>query len=413
MRLVASVTSVVACAAAATVLAPIRPAGAASGIGTDQARLRQLEARIAAEGARVQALVTSSAAQSARLATIRTEIGGARVLLAHDRRAEHQATLDLRRVAVATYVDAVSGGSSGLDSLNGRSSASALPAQQVYMKVASGGLDAFTATLQGDQVRTGQAEQVLLAKEAQTAAVLSQLDATRQAAQAAVQADDTTLNQVQGNLVALVLAANQRRQAAQAKAEEQALAAAAAQRQAQQRAAAAPAPAATVTVNASPGSYANPLRAVRGLTSDRVDQGVDYSGYGPIYALGDATVLSTYNGGWPGGAFLAYRLTDGPGAGLVVYAAEDINPSVQIGQSVNANTVIGQIYAGPDGIETGWANPAADGETMAATYAQYGGANSTSFGANFSALLQSLGAPGGILQNTPPSGAVPSGWPQW
>ena len=95
---------------------------------------------------------------------------------------------------------------------------------------------------------------------------------------------------------------------------------------------------------ASPGTYANPLRAIGGLNPERIDQGVDFSGFGPIYAIGDGVVLSTVNGGWPGGTFIAYRLTDGPANGLTVYFAEDIQPAVSVGQTVNANTVLGTAY---------------------------------------------------------------------
>ncbi|HEY2304895.1 MAG TPA: hypothetical protein VGI05_03345, partial [Streptosporangiaceae bacterium] len=34
--------------------------------------------------------------------------------------------------------------------------------------------------------------------------------------------------------------------------------------------------------------YLNPLRAVSGLVPERVDQGVDFAGTGPVYAIGDA-----------------------------------------------------------------------------------------------------------------------------
>ncbi|MDA8291186.1 MAG: hypothetical protein M0Z33_05830 [Actinomycetota bacterium] len=139
--------------------------------------------------------------------------------------------------------------------------------------------------------------------------------------------------------------------------------------------------------------------------------GVDYSGVGPIYAVGDGVVLSTYNGGWPGGTFITYRLTDGPAAGLIMYAAEDITPTVQPGQTVTASTVIGQLYEGPDGIETGWA-AGTDGVTMAAAYGQFAGWNTTAFGMNYSQMLTSLGAPGGIPQGGT-SGALPASWPQW
>ena len=149
------------------------------------------------------------------------------------------------------------------------------------------------------------------------------------------------------------------------------------------------------------------------LSSERIDQGVDYSGFGPIYAVGDGVVLSTTIAGWPGGTFIAYQLTDGPAAGRVVYAAEDIEPAVAIGATVTSSTVLGHAYPGPTGIETGWADGAALGNTMARTYQQFHGSNSTAFGANFSELLQSLGAPGGILQNNPPTGVLPAAWPHW
>ena len=38
-----------------------------------------------------------------------------------------------------------------------------------------------------------------------------------------------------------------------------------------------------------------------------------------------------------------------------MYTAEDLNPQVQVGSTVTANTVIGQMYGGPHGIEIGWA----------------------------------------------------------
>ena len=161
------------------------------------------------------------------------------------------------------------------------------------------------------------------------------------------------------------------------------------------------------------GAYANPLRSVAGLSPERIDQGVDYHGYGPLYALGDGVVISVYNGGWPGGTFIAYRLTQGPAAGRVVYAAEDIRPLVGLGESVTPNTEIGTMYEGFAGIETGWASPSLTGETMARAFGQFYGSNSTAYGFNFSQLLRAVGAPGGILQNNPPTGGLLGGWPIW
>ena len=179
---------------------------------------------------------------------------------------------------------------------------------------------------------------------------------------------------------------------------------------------AAPSPVNTPITPSSPpansGIYANPLRAIRSLARERIDQGVDYSGYGPIYAIGDGVVLSTYNGGWPGGTYITYRLTQGPAAGLTVYAAEDIKPLVQVGQTITSSTIIGMMYEGFDGIETGWADPNEPGETMARHAGQFGGSNSTMYGYNFSQLLSSLGSPAGVLQNQP-TGTLPPQWPTW
>jgi murein DD-endopeptidase MepM/ murein hydrolase activator NlpD len=148
------------------------------------------------------------------------------------------------------------------------------------------------------------------------------------------------------------------------------------------------------------------------LTPERIDQGVDYAGFGSIYAIGNGVVLNTVGSGWPGGTFIAYRLTDGPANGLVVFAAEDIEPSVQVGQTVTSSTIIGHMYAGPDGIETGWADGSRLPDTMARTYQQFNGSNSSAFGYNFSQFLQTLGAPGGIL-NGAPNGVLPGSWPRW
>jgi murein DD-endopeptidase MepM/ murein hydrolase activator NlpD len=186
--------------------------------------------------------------------------------------------------------------------------------------------------------------------------------------------------------------------------------------QAEQQAAAPPAqsytPPASNAPAVNPNGYANPLRAVSDLQSWRIDQGVDFNGVGPVYAIGDGVITDVYNSGWPGGVYIAYQLTDGPAAGDYVYCAESISPTVSVGETVTPNTVIGNMFNGPYGIETGWANPGGDGTTMAMISGQFNGNNSTAYGYNFSQLLQALGGPGGVLQN-PPTGFVASGWPSW
>jgi murein DD-endopeptidase MepM/ murein hydrolase activator NlpD len=163
--------------------------------------------------------------------------------------------------------------------------------------------------------------------------------------------------------------------------------------------------------------YLNPLRRAAGIVSQRIDQGVDYDADGgsPLYALGDGKVVVVYNWGWPNGVFIAYRLTDGPAQGQYVYASEDLAPDISVGQSVTSSTVIGTFVAGADGgydIETGWADGAVLGNSMARTYGQSDGYDSTAFGQDFSRLLVSLGAPGGILKGTV-NGSLPAGWPTW
>jgi hypothetical protein len=163
-------------------------------------------------------------------------------------------------------------------------------------------------------------------------------------------------------------------------------------------------------------NYNNPLRSVTGLTPMRVDEGVDYGGSGPIYALGDGVVLSTA-GNWPGGAFMTYRLTNGPAVGKIVYVAENVTPTVKVGQAVTVNTVLGIMHNAYPYIETGWA---ADpyGDTMAADARQWTSTDDaesipTAYGVNFNRLLVSLGAPSGVLEHPTITGTLAAGWPGW
>jgi hypothetical protein len=153
------------------------------------------------------------------------------------------------------------------------------------------------------------------------------------------------------------------------------------------------------------GSYMNPLRSIKNLVAERIDQGVDYSGSGPIYAIGNGVITNVNNAGWPNGTFISYQLSDGPYAGHYVYAAEDIHASVKVGQQVTSSTVIGQMFEGGSGIETGWATPPGTGTALGST--QFNGSNVTAYGLSFSNLLHSLGAPAGI-KDSPVSGTVPA-----
>jgi hypothetical protein len=163
-------------------------------------------------------------------------------------------------------------------------------------------------------------------------------------------------------------------------------------------------------------AYRNPLRAVSGLIMERVDQGVDFGGAGPVYALGDAVITNAMadNAGWPGGGWITYQLTNGPDKGLTVYLAEDVTPTVQVGQTVTSSTVIANMFNGGAGIETGWAT--SDGSTAESQTPEAGGINGngpfpTVVGLNFEAVLESLGVPPAPNASEPGSGLLPPGYP--
>ena len=161
--------------------------------------------------------------------------------------------------------------------------------------------------------------------------------------------------------------------------------------------------------------YLDPLRGVSGLIPERIDEGVDFFGSGPVYALGDAVITNaTENSGWPGGGWITYQLTDGPDAGLMVYVAEDVTPAVQVGQHVSPSTVIANMFAGASGIETGWADPSgvgAESELPGAGGIGASGPFPTRVGVSFDELLQSLGVPAAPNSTQPAYGILPVGYP--
>jgi hypothetical protein len=175
-------------------------------------------------------------------------------------------------------------------------------------------------------------------------------------------------------------------------------------------------------------AYVNPLRTVANLQASRIDMGVDYSGSGPILALGKAKVVlaSSHLAGpescWgktcvpPPGDMIVYRLLDGPFAGKYVYVVEHITITVKTGQVVRAGARIAILHQGSPNLEIGWA--AGHGpETLAAARGHQcactdpGGWSSIE-GRNFDALLVRLGAPSGYLTTVPRGQHMPRGWPR-
>jgi hypothetical protein len=162
--------------------------------------------------------------------------------------------------------------------------------------------------------------------------------------------------------------------------------------------------------------YRDPLRDVSGLVPERIDMGVDFNGSGPVYALGNAVITNATgtNFGWPGGGWITYQLTDGPDAGLMVFLAEDVTPAVQAGQHVTSSTVIGTMFRGGDGIETGWAQQSglsAESQLAEAGGIGGGGPFPTRVGVNFDELLRSLGVPAAPNSGQAPFGILPARYP--
>lgn len=180
------------------------------------------------------------------------------------------------------------------------------------------------------------------------------------------------------------------------------------------------------TVHDTVWAYTNPLRAIQALGIRRIDMGVDYSGSGPILALGAGKVIraSNHDAGpescwgrtcWPGGGIVVYRLADGPFAGKFVYVAENITVRVKEGQHVKAGQPVATLHDAYPYMEIGWGSGRGS-ETLAfadhheCTCSDPGGWSSIE-GRNFDQLLVALGAPSGYLQSSVPQQSMPPGWP--
>jgi hypothetical protein len=164
--------------------------------------------------------------------------------------------------------------------------------------------------------------------------------------------------------------------------------------------------------------YVNPLSKIQDLTPQRTDMGVDYSGSGPLLAVGDGQIGNVYNIGWPAGVYITLTLSSGAYAGKIVYYAENIKPQVSVGQKVSAGDTVGTLVDASPNLEIGWSADTT-GTTLARSRNQeypWGdpGAWESAAGASFSRFLQSLGAPGGVGGfpiSGGPHGQNPPGYP--
>ena len=156
-------------------------------------------------------------------------------------------------------------------------------------------------------------------------------------------------------------------------------------------------------------TYVNPFSRAADLVAERIDMGVDYSGRGPILALGDAKVTysTAHDPGWAycgAAGAVTLHLIDGPDEGRDIYITEGIAPTVAAGQTVSAGETIAD-FAGTGCIEIGWsAVPGAVAPEAAALGQQAQGPNEdpgdnlTYCGNSMSELLASLGVPPGLTE---------------
>lgn len=148
-------------------------------------------------------------------------------------------------------------------------------------------------------------------------------------------------------------------------------------------------PTATITsggINVAPNSsgLANPIG--KGLVRGRTDEGVDFTGSGPLYAMGSGTITEVIGSGWPGGIYINLKMDNGQD----IYYAENITPMVVVGERVKAGQQIGHANGFYPYIEIGFGTGAPQ---TAAASSHYTEGQVTAEGSQMASLLTSLGAP--------------------
>lgn len=131
--------------------------------------------------------------------------------------------------------------------------------------------------------------------------------------------------------------------------------------------------------------YFSPFSAK--ATAGRTDQGVDFSAPpgSKVLAIGKAKIMGIEPNWYRGQPFIYYKLLDGPRAGQYVYAAEQIKPTVRVGQIVPAGHPIGVVAPSGTGLELGFAT--ASGATLARSTTGYVEGQATAAGEAFRSFL--------------------------
>ncbi len=153
--------------------------------------------------------------------------------------------------------------------------------------------------------------------------------------------------------------------------------------------------------------YINPF-AQGNWSPARIDQGVDWipNAPSPVVAIGDGVITySSTSSGWPGGAFISYRLTSGSHAGLYVYVAEHLTNLLPTGTVVHAGEQIATALPGDPWTEWGWASAYGPAPAPGSQYNGAPDGTPTAGGKAFARFLISIGVTG--VQDPGPGPTTP------
>jgi hypothetical protein len=146
-----------------------------------------------------------------------------------------------------------------------------------------------------------------------------------------------------------------------------------------------------VHVGYQPGFEIEYVSPFLSATTGRIDQGVDFTGTGPIAAVGDAEILTTGAPGWPEGGGVLYKLLSGERAGQIIFVYEGVEATVHAGQHVAAGDQIATFVPGGS-IEMGFA----DANGVPLSHGEYEEGKETESGREMAAFLTSIGGANGL-----------------
>jgi len=146
-----------------------------------------------------------------------------------------------------------------------------------------------------------------------------------------------------------------------------------------------------VHVGYSPGFEVEYVSPFLSATTGRIDQGVDFTGTGPIAAVGDAKILAVGAPGWPEGGGVLYKLLDGQRAGQVIFVYEGVQATVRPGQHVSAGEQIATFVSGGS-IEMGFA----DASGVPLSHGEYVEGKETVWGKEMASFLDEIGGASGL-----------------